>query len=88
MFSKLVNFVLFVFYRALKDLEEKRSHLSMGGRTGPNSIRDDQDYRFNIDELDFVPHFQRVSISGEDTCQVSSHNVQLDHKALISYHYL
>lgn len=58
----------FVFCRALKDLEEKRSHLSMvGGRTGPNSVRDDQDFPFNIDELDIVPHFQRVSISGEDT---------------------
>lgn len=49
----------------------------MGGRTGPNSIRDDQDYRFNIDEHDYVPHFQRVSISGEDTCQVSSLNAQI-----------
>ena len=38
----------------------------MGGRTGPNSIKDDQDFSFNIDEHDFVPHFQRVSISGED----------------------
>lgn len=55
-----------LFRRALKDLEEKRSHLSMGGRTGPNSVKDDQEFRFNIDEHDFVPHFQRVSISGED----------------------
>ncbi|KAK7578161.1 hypothetical protein V9T40_010366 [Parthenolecanium corni] len=61
--------------KALKDLEEKRSHLSMGGRTGPNSIRDDQDYRFNIDEHDYVPHFQRVSISGEDTCQTTADDI-------------
>ncbi|XP_065211003.1 AMP deaminase 2 isoform X2 [Planococcus citri] len=57
--------------KALKDLEEKRSHLSMGGRTGPNSIKDDQDFPFNIDEHDFVPHFQRVSISGEDNLSQS-----------------
>ena len=33
----------------------------------PGDICDDQ---FEIDENDFVPHFQRVAISGEDTSSV------------------
>nr|UAW06711.1 deaminase [Kerria lacca] len=63
--------------RALKDLEEKRSHLSMGCNSGPNSMEDERDHRFNIDEYDFLPHFQRVSISGEDNyCQSTADDIQ------------
>lgn len=47
-------------------LEDKRSHYepSLVG------IVDEQDH-LGVDEHDFVPHFQRVSISGEDTSGVS-----------------
>ena len=33
---------------------------------------DDGDHAFKLDEHDFVPHYQRVSISGEDTSGVST----------------
>lgn len=33
---------------------------------------DEIDHGYKIEEHDFVPHFQRVSISGEDTSGVSS----------------
>ncbi|XP_044013715.1 AMP deaminase 2 isoform X5 [Aphidius gifuensis] len=51
--------------KAAKDLEERRSHYEPSIGPGP----DDLDH-FNIEENDFVPHFQRVSISGEDTSGV------------------
>lgn len=59
----------------MKDLEDKKSVLSFGGITGPNSVKDDAEYPFKIDEHDFVPHFQRVSISGDDTGQVNLNNL-------------
>ena len=55
-------------FRAAKDLEERRSHYEPS--LGPG-IPDDVDHLFNLEENDFVPHFQRVSISGEDTSGVS-----------------
>lgn len=54
-------------FRAAKDLEERRSHYEPS--LGPG-IPDDVDHHFNLEENDFVPHFQRVSISGEDTSGV------------------
>ncbi|KAK0083900.1 hypothetical protein PV325_007963 [Microctonus aethiopoides] len=48
--------------KAAKDLEERRSHYEPS--LGPAA--DDTDH-FTLEENDFVPHFQRVSISGEDT---------------------
>lgn len=53
--------------RAAKDLEERRSHYEPS--LGPG-VPDDVDHLFNLEENDFVPHFQRVSISGEDTSGV------------------
>lgn len=54
-----------MIFRALE--EGKRSHYE------PSVTADDRD-QLNIDEHDFVPHFQRVSISGEDTSGVSVFN--------------
>ena len=50
----------------IRVLEDKRSHYE------PSLIGavDEQDH-LAVDEHDFVPHFQRVSISGEDTSGVS-----------------
>lgn len=61
---------MFFFFldRAAKDLEERRSHYEPSLHPGDP---DDNDYSFKIEENDFVPHFQRVSISGEDTSGVS-----------------
>ena len=54
-------------FRAAKDLEERKSHYepSLG------QFADETDHHFPLEENDFVPHFQRVSISGEDTSGVS-----------------
>ncbi|GLH07890.1 Uncharacterized protein GBIM_13279 [Gryllus bimaculatus] len=49
--------------RVAKDLEDKRSHYEPSLGPAP----DDADHPFKLEEHDFVPHFQRVSISGEDT---------------------
>jgi len=51
-----------------KDLEDRRSHYepSIG------AVPDEVEHAFKLEEHDFVPHFQRVSISGEDTSGVSS----------------
>lgn len=51
--------------RVAKDLEEKRSHYEP-------SHHDEGDQPSKLEEQDFVPHFQRVSISGEDTSGVST----------------
>lgn len=61
---------MFFFFldRAAKDLEERRSHYEPSLHPG---VPDDIDHSFKIEENDFVPHFQRVSISGEDTSGVS-----------------
>lgn len=59
-----LKFVISAFYRAFED---KRSHYepSVAGAV------DEQDH-IALDDHDFyVPHFQRVSISGEDTSGVS-----------------
>ncbi|KAK9719796.1 hypothetical protein QE152_g22437 [Popillia japonica] len=55
----------------VKVLEDKRSHYepSLVG------VVDEQDH-LGMEEHDFVPHFQRVSISGEDTSGVSTKNIQ------------
>ena len=60
------NFPLFFYfcYSATRDLEEKRSHFD-----GLSQV-DDTEGPSKFDEHDFVPHFQRVNISGEDTSGV------------------
>ncbi|KAL2748471.1 AMP deaminase 2 isoform X4 [Vespula maculifrons] len=55
--------------KAAKDLEERRSHYEPSIGPGVPDYIDDPS--FNFEENDFVPHFQRVSISGEDTSGVS-----------------
>lgn len=66
LFRRINSF--FLFNRAAKDLEERRSHYEPSLHPG---VPDDIDHSFKIEENDFVPHFQRVSISGEDTSGVS-----------------
>ncbi|XP_044746826.1 AMP deaminase 2 isoform X3 [Coccinella septempunctata] len=61
----------------VKALEEgKRSHYE------PSLAADDRD-QLNIDEHDFVPHFQRVSISGEDTSGVPLEDLERASKMLV-----
>ncbi|XP_059471605.1 AMP deaminase 2 isoform X2 [Neocloeon triangulifer] len=52
--------------RVARDLEDRRSQYEPSVGVVP----DDGDHAFKLDEHDFVPHFQRVSISGEDTSGV------------------
>lgn len=66
-FARVKKSCLECSYRAAKDLEERRSHYEPS--LGPG-VPDDVDHIFNLEENDFVPHFQRVSISGEDTSGV------------------
>ncbi|XP_071447304.1 AMP deaminase 2 isoform X2 [Hetaerina americana] len=75
--------------RVAKDLEERRSHyepsLVGGGGGGPGSVGTAAEAGLDgevcgspyaLDEHDFVPHFQRVSISGEDTSGVPLEDLQ------------
>ncbi|XP_052130606.1 AMP deaminase 2 [Frankliniella occidentalis] len=59
-----------------KDLEEKRSHYEP-------SHHDEGDQRSGLEEQDFVPHFQRVSISGEDTSGVPLEDLQVASRLLV-----
>ncbi|KAF6216102.1 hypothetical protein GE061_000440 [Apolygus lucorum] len=49
--------------RATKEVWDKKSVYEP---SIPGSVNDDTDKSFKVDEYDYVPHFQRVSISGED----------------------
>ncbi|XP_011708010.1 PREDICTED: AMP deaminase 2 isoform X1 [Wasmannia auropunctata] len=66
--------------KAAKDLEERRSHYEPSLHTG---VPDDIDHSFKIEENDFVPHFQRVSVSGEDTSGVPLEDLQRASKMLV-----
>ncbi|XP_065353063.1 AMP deaminase 2 isoform X2 [Cloeon dipterum] len=52
--------------RVARDLEERRSQYE----PSVGAVPDEGEHAFKLDEHDFVPHFQRVSISGEDTSGV------------------
>ncbi|XP_014212459.1 AMP deaminase 2 isoform X2 [Copidosoma floridanum] len=65
--------------KAAKDLEERRSHYEPS--VGPQT--DDLDHILPFEENDFVPHFQRVSISGEDTSGVPLEDLQQASQLLI-----
>jgi hypothetical protein len=52
-----------------KDLEDRRSHYE----PSVGAVPDEVEHVFKLEEHDFVPHFQRVSVSGEDTSGVSTH---------------
>lgn len=54
-----------------KDIEDKFTHYEP---SFVGSLGEENDRAFGLDEHDFVPHFQRVSISGEDTSGVSEPN--------------
>ncbi|XP_058807964.1 AMP deaminase 2 isoform X1 [Phymastichus coffea] len=65
--------------KAAKDLEERRSHYEPSLGPAP----DDSDHLFPLEENDFVPHFQRVSISGEDTSGVPLEDLQQASQMLV-----
>ncbi|XP_023708982.1 AMP deaminase 2 isoform X2 [Cryptotermes secundus] len=52
--------------RVAKDLEDRRSHYE----PSVGAVPDEAEHSFKLEEHDFVPHFQRVSVSGEDTSGV------------------
>lgn len=62
-----------------KDIEDKRSHYEPSV-VGSNLEETDT---FKFDEHDFVPHFQRVSISGEDTSGVPLEDLQQASRMLV-----
>ncbi|XP_026468653.1 AMP deaminase 2-like isoform X3 [Ctenocephalides felis] len=65
--------------KAAKEIEDRRSQYepSLGAAV------DDHDDSFQLEEHDFVPHFQRVSISGEDTSGVPLEDLQQASNLLI-----
>uniref|UniRef100_A0A0A9WA91 AMP deaminase n=2 Tax=Lygus hesperus TaxID=30085 RepID=A0A0A9WA91_LYGHE len=66
--------------RATKEVWDKKSvyEPSIAG-----SVNDDTDKSFKVDEHDYVPHFQRVSISGEDVTGVPVDDLQRASKMLV-----
>ncbi|XP_032691364.1 uncharacterized protein LOC116854020 isoform X7 [Odontomachus brunneus] len=66
--------------KVAKDLEDRRSHYEPSLQPG---VPDDVDHTFNLEENDFVPHFQRVSISGEDTSGVPLEDLQRSSQMLV-----
>nr|CAD7400273.1 unnamed protein product [Timema poppensis] len=62
----------FTCARVAKDLEDRRSHYEPSIGPAP----DDAEHNFELEEHDYVPHFQRVSISGEDTSGVPLEDLQ------------
>jgi hypothetical protein len=57
-------------YRAAKDFEQRSQHYEPSLGCTPD---EGEHEGTKFDECEFVPHFQRVSVSGEDTAGVS-HN--------------
>ncbi|XP_021942583.1 AMP deaminase 2 isoform X4 [Zootermopsis nevadensis] len=65
--------------RVAKDLEDRRSHYEPSIGTVP----DEGDHAFKLEEHDFVPHFQRVSVSGEDTSGVPYEDLEQAARLLV-----
>ncbi|KAG1712139.1 AMP deaminase 2 [Nymphon striatum] len=65
--------------RIHKEYEDRKSH----GEPSVPSIADDDEGEFPIEENDFVPHFQRVSISGEEASGVPLEDLQHASKKLV-----
>ncbi|KAL1130523.1 hypothetical protein AAG570_011769 [Ranatra chinensis] len=63
-----------------KDIIDKKSHYEPSLPPACDSVGDDDNLKF--DDLDFVPHFQRVSISGEDTTGVPPEDLKLASRKL------
>lgn len=65
--------------RVAKDLEDRRSHYepSIG------AVPDEVEHAFKLEEHDFVPHFQRVSVSGEDTSGVPYEDLEQAARLLV-----
>uniref|UniRef100_A0A023GDB2 AMP deaminase n=1 Tax=Amblyomma triste TaxID=251400 RepID=A0A023GDB2_AMBTT len=63
--------------RAQKELEERKSFFD-------GDVKEIEDNLAQLNDLDFVPHFQRVSISGEDTSGVPLEDLHQASKLLVS----
>ncbi|XP_075748782.1 AMP deaminase isoform X11 [Rhipicephalus microplus] len=65
------------FARAQKELEERKSYFD-------GDVKEMEDNLAQLNDLDFVPHFQRVAISGEDTSGVPLEDLHQASKLLVS----
>lgn len=65
--------------KVAKDIEEKKSHYEPSLALQNTAIIDQS----RLDEHDFVPHFQRVSISGEDTSGVAPEDMRQASRLLV-----
>ncbi|XP_077524444.1 AMP deaminase isoform X13 [Amblyomma americanum] len=63
--------------RAQKELEERKSYFD-------GDVKEIEDNLAQLNDLDFVPHFQRVAISGEDTSGVPLEDLHQASKLLVS----
>ncbi|XP_054927369.1 AMP deaminase 2 isoform X6 [Dermacentor andersoni] len=63
--------------RAQKELEERKSYFD-------GDVKEMEDNLAQLNDLDFVPHFQRVAISGEDTSGVPLEDLHQASKLLVS----
>ncbi|GLV42221.1 AMP deaminase [Carabus blaptoides fortunei] len=65
--------------KVAREQEDRKSHYepSVGAAV------DETEHCFQLDEHDFVPHFQRVSISGEDTSGVPLEDLQHSSRLLV-----
>ncbi|KAJ9573863.1 hypothetical protein L9F63_008723, partial [Diploptera punctata] len=62
-----------------KDYEDRRSHYEPSLGVAP----DETEHPFKLEEQDFVPHYQRVSISGEHTIGVPLEDLQQASRLLV-----
>ncbi|XP_054927368.1 AMP deaminase 2 isoform X5 [Dermacentor andersoni] len=63
--------------KAQKELEERKSYFD-------GDVKEMEDNLAQLNDLDFVPHFQRVAISGEDTSGVPLEDLHQASKLLVS----
>ncbi|XP_075548112.1 AMP deaminase isoform X3 [Dermacentor variabilis] len=63
--------------QAQKELEERKSYFD-------GDVKEMEDNLAQLNDLDFVPHFQRVAISGEDTSGVPLEDLHQASKLLVS----
>lgn len=63
--------------RAQKELEERKSFFD-------GDVKEIEDNLAQLNDLDFVPHFQRVAVSGEDTSGVPLEDLHQASKLLVS----
>lgn len=64
--------MVFINLRRAKDFESKSQQYEPTIGTTPDEGDGETDVKDDLDEFDFTPRFERVSVSGEDTSGVSS----------------